>query len=107
MRLDHDSAVKPLPPGTSERQRWRWSMDYPDSFGGGFSFGRFLLRDDGMLLCAHGDDDPDWFPMRQYDPAVTLTEVRDDLAASAYDLFEPKPGLVIPWNAGTENPGGT
>ncbi len=100
MSADHDEVEK-LPPGTSERQRWRWSMDFDEDFGGGFAFGTLLLRDDGQLLCAHGDDVSHWFALRTYPPTLALVDVAADLTARGYDLYEPDRlddrGSVIPW----------
>jgi hypothetical protein len=45
---------EPLPPGTTALFHRSWLYDYDEEFGGGYAWGDFLLRDDGILFRQFG-----------------------------------------------------
>ena len=99
--VDHARVVDPLPAGTGEMRRWDSAMEVDDVLGGGFVSGCFLLRSDGLVLCAHGSDRREWFGHRRFDPGMSPIAVAASLESAGYELWEPdeldERGLAVPW----------
>ncbi|OLT27296.1 hypothetical protein BJF79_01410 [Actinomadura sp. CNU-125] len=66
--------------------RWTWVYDYDEDPPGGFVFGRFKLRSDGVLLRAYRDHGEDWKKVDWWPGETDLLRAMQLLHRRGYEL---------------------
>ena len=100
-----------LPAGVELVHRWGYVLDnLPESIGGGFSRGEFLLRSDGALLQRSVTDEwwqgqttwraGKWSELHRFPAGTGESPARAWLVGHGYDLGEPSPVAVDEVTAG-------
>ncbi|QFG22543.1 hypothetical protein [Actinomadura sp. WMMB 499] len=69
--------------------RWKWVYDYDEDPPGGFVFGRFKLRADGVLLRAYRDHLENWQEVSWWPGEADPDRAARLLHSRGYELRDP------------------
>lgn len=68
--------------------RWKWLYEYDEDPPGGFSFGQFKLRADGVVLRGYGDRVERWEEVSWWPGEIDPHRAAQLLHARGYELSD-------------------